>query len=123
MPPIFSSRNFWVLAAGLLVFVGRYYFPAFPLDEAGALAVILFALGLIGVVPQARLYGARASFTTAVIYNSLAFWQLVAGLLYFVLRYLAPAFPLDETAVLAFVVFVLGLFGITPELRQRGLWR
>jgi NADH:ubiquinone oxidoreductase subunit K len=47
----------------------------------------------------------------------------VAGLAAFVFHYFAPDFPFDEVLILAAIVFVLGLFGITPELRQRGLIR
>ncbi len=123
MIPIVYSLQFWTLVAGLLAFTARYYFPSFPLDEAGILALLLFALGLIGIVPQFRLYGARVALTTTVLYNSLPFWQLVAGLAAFVLHYFVPDFPFDEVLILAAIVFVLGLFGITPELRQRGLIR
>jgi hypothetical protein len=121
MPPIFNSLQFWTLVAGLAAFTTRYYFPAFPLDEAGILALLLFVLGLIGVVPTLRTYGFKASLATASFYNSLAFWQLVAGLVFFVLRYFAPTLPIDEAIILAVILFVLAALGIVPELRARGL--
>lgn len=114
---ISKSLTFWSLVAGLLAFILRWYFPAFPFDAVTILAAILFVLGLIGVVPQLRAQGAL----TAPIVNSLAFWQLVAGLVVFVLHFFAPSFPFDQLAVLAFLLFVLGFFGIHPELRARGL--
>lgn len=117
MPPIFSSLQFWTLLAGLLAFVARYYFPAFPFDEVSILSAVLFILGLIGVVPQLRMRGAL----NGDIVHSLAFWQLVAGIVAFVFHFFAPAFPFDQVTILAGIVFILGLFGVTPELRLRGL--
>jgi hypothetical protein len=117
---IFKSLTFWTLIAGLVAFVAKFFFPAFPMDAAGILAAILFVLGLIGVVPSVRAMGVRGAVAGGII-NSLAFWQLVAGLLFFVLRWFAPSFPFDQGIILAFIVFVLGWFGVTPELRARGL--
>jgi uncharacterized membrane protein YqjE len=114
---ISKSLTFWTLVAGLVAFVLRWYFPTFPFDAVTILAAILFALGLIGVVPQLRAQRAL----TAPVVNSLAFWQLIAGLVIFVLHFFAPSFPFDQMAVLAFFLFVLGFFGIHPELRARGL--
>lgn len=114
---IFRSLTFWTLAAGLLAFVAKWYFPTFPFDEVTILAAILFVLGLINVVPQLRAQRAL----TAPIVNSLAFWQLVAGFVVFILHFFAPNFPFDQLAILAFILFVLGFFGIHPELRARGL--
>lgn len=121
MPPIYKSIRFWTLVVGVVAFPARYYLPTFPLDDAGILALIVFILGLIGVVPEVRLIGLRASVITTRIVDSLAFWQLVAALAYFTLNYFAPDLPLDEVAILAVIVLVLSLFGITPELRARGL--
>lgn len=114
---IFKSLTFWTLVAGLLAFVAKFFFPAFPLDAAGILALVLFLLGLIGVVPSIRARGAL----TVSIANSLAFWQLVAGLLYFVFKFFAPGLPVDETVVLGVIIFILGYFNVHPELRARGL--
>jgi len=117
---IYKSLTFWTLVAGLLAFVAKYFFPAFPLDTAGILALILFVLGLIGVVPAVRALGFRGAVAGGIV-NSLAFWQLVAGLLFFVVRFLAPDFPLDQGVILGVILFILGWFGIKPELRARGL--
>jgi NADH:ubiquinone oxidoreductase subunit K len=114
---IFKSLTFWTLIAGLAAFVARWYFPAFPFDAVTILAAILFVLGLIGVVPQLRAVRAL----TPPVVNSLAFWQLVAGVVVFILHFFAPSFPFDSAAILAFVLFVLGFFGVHPELRARGL--
>ena len=114
---IFQSLTFWTLVVGLLAFVVRFFFPTFPLDEATILSAVLFVLGLIGVYPQIRAQGAL---TTSII-HSLAFWQLVAGLVTFILHFFAPSFPFDQAVILAFFLFVLGYFNIHPELRLRGL--
>jgi hypothetical protein len=114
---IYKSLTFWTLIAGLAAFVAHWYFPAFPFDEVTILAAILFVLGLIGVVPAFR---AHRSLTPPIV-NSLAFWQLVAGVVVFVLHFFASNFPFDQAAIMAFVLFVLGFFGIHPELRARGL--
>jgi len=113
---IINSLTFWTLVCGLLAFVAKFFFPAFPLETGDILALTLFFLGLFGVVPSIR--AARA--LTANIVNSLAFWQLVAGLVFFVLRFFAPDFPLDVNAVLGIIMFVLAIFNIYPELRMRG---
>ena len=114
---ILNSLTFWTLLVGVIAFAIRWYFPTFPLDEISILALVLFFLGLIGVVPQVRARGAL----TGSIVNSLAFWQLVAGLVAFVIHLFAPTFPFDQVAFLSFIIFVLGFFGVKPELRARGL--
>jgi len=114
---IFKSLTFWTLLAGLLAFVARWYYPAFPFDAVSILALIVFVLGLIGVVPQFRAHGAL----TVGIVNSLAFWQMVAGFIAFVLHFFAPTFPFDQVIILGFILFLLGIFNIYPELRIRGL--
>ena len=58
-----------------------------------------------------------------IVLKSRMFWTLVVGLLVYVVKLFLPAFPLSEENILAVVIFVLGLFGITPELRSRGLMR
>ncbi len=114
---ISRSLTFWTLLAGLLAFIARWYFPTFPLDSVSILALILFVLGLIGIVPQLRAQGAL----TGSIVNSLAFWQLVAGFVAFVLHFFAPTFPFDQAGILGSILFVLAIFNIYPELRVRGL--
>lgn len=117
---IIYSLTFWTLVTGLAAFVARFYFPSFPLDEVQILAAVLFLLGLIGVTPTLKASG-LLGLAAADVVHSLAFWQLVAGLAAFVLHFYAPSFPFDETVVLGAILFVLGLFGVTPELRLRGL--
>jgi len=114
---IYKSLAFWTLLAGALAFVAKFFVPSFPVDTQGILALILFALGLVGVVPQFRIM--RATFGDLL--KSLAFWQIAAGLAWFVAHFYFPAFPLDEVGVLGFIIFILGLFQINPELRLRGL--
>ena len=53
--------------------------------------------------------------------KSLNFWVLVVGLLAFVLKFFVPSFPFDESTILKFVLFLLGLVNIHPELKARGL--
>lgn len=117
---IFQSLTFWTLLVGVIAFVLRWYFPTFPLDEVSILAAVLFVLGLIGITPTLRARGLRATLTPPVI-NSLAFWQLIAGFVAFVIHFFAPDFPFGAEAILAVILFVLGYIGITPELRARGL--
>lgn len=121
VPPIFSSLQFWTLLVGVIAYVAKFYFPELPLDNQSILALVLFVLGLVGVTPQVRRLGLRPSLTTTAVYNSLAFWQLVAGLVAFVVTYFAPQFPFDQDAIFAAIVFVLGLLGVVPELRERHL--
>lgn len=117
---IFQSLTFWTLLVGVIAFAVRWYFPAFPLDQATILSAVLFVLGLIGITPTLRARGFRA-LVSAPIVHSLAFWQLVAGLVFFVIRFFAPSFPLSPEVILGVILFVLGYVGITPELRMRGL--
>jgi len=117
---IFQSLTFWTLLIGVVAFALRWYFPNFPLDEVSILALVLFALGLIGITPTLRARGARALATPPVI-NSLAFWQLVAGFVAFVIHFFAPSFPFSAEIILGVILFVLGYIGINPELRARGL--
>lgn len=117
---LFNSLTFWTLLVGLVAFVLRFYFPTFPLDEVSILALVLFVLGLIGITPTLRARGFRALASPPII-NSLAFWQLVAGLVFFVIHFFAPSFPFTAQTILAVILFVLGYIGIKPELRARGL--
>lgn len=117
---IFQSLTFWTLLVGVIAFVLRWYYPDFPLDEISILALVLFALGLIGITPTLRARGASA-LTSPPVINSLAFWQLVAGFVAFVIHFFAPDFPFDNEIILGVILFVLGYVGITPELRARGL--
>lgn len=117
---IFQSLTFWTLVVGLLAFILRWYFPAFPLDQVSILALVLFFLGLIGITPTLRARGVRALLTPPII-NSLAFWQMVAGFVVFVIHFFAPDFPFSTETILAVILFVLAYFGIHSELRMRGL--
>jgi hypothetical protein len=114
---IFQSLNFLALLAGLLSFVVRFYLPSFPLDETQILSLILFALGLIGIVPMYR----HGLASIPVIFNKIEFWQLVVAVAGFTARYYAPDFPFTDEVLLAGLIFVLGWFKINPELRSRGL--
>jgi uncharacterized membrane protein YqjE len=116
---MFSSLTFWTLVAGVVAFVVKFFWPSFPLDNTAILSAILFLLGLFGVVPTVR--AIRRGILATSIFGSMAFWELVVGLVSFVIHYFAPTFPLSDAVILALVVYVVGLFGITPELRMRGL--
>lgn len=122
---IFESLAFWTLVVGVVAFVVKFFAPTFPFDETQILAAVLFVLGLVGIVPaaraSARVRGALATVSGGDIFKSLQFWTLVAGLGSFVIHYYAPTFPLEQSAILALVIFILGFFQITPELRARGL--
>ena len=112
--PIFSSLVFWTLIAGLVAFVVKFFWPAFPFTNTEILSLILFVLGLFKVIPSFR---ARVAFGS--IFWSLDFWKMVVGLISFVILYFVPTFPFDATVILTAVLFILGLFDITPELRLR----
>ena len=56
-----------------------------------------------------------------VLVKSLKFWTLVVGLLLFVIQAFVPSFPFGEDTILKLLVFILGLLGIQPELKARGL--
>lgn len=116
---IIKSYAFWVLVAGFIVGTLKILNPAFPIDAATLLSAILFVLGLVGIVPTLRI----KSLMPSDIFKSLAFWQLLVGLVGFVLRFVFPTLPpeITDTILLSVVVFILGFFGITPELRARGL--
>ena len=123
--PIFKSLKFWTLLVGLVAFVIRFYQPGFPLSEVNILALVLFALGLIGVVPAFRVKGFRAALTGGIV-NVLAFWQLVAGFIIFVITYFSPTFPFATETLLGVILFVLSFFQIKPELQAqgfKGLWK
>jgi uncharacterized membrane protein YqjE len=109
---LFSSLSFWVLLVGLIAFVLKFFFPALPLTEDFILKVVLWILAAFGIVPTLRARG---------LANSMAFWTLLVGLVVFVVKFFWPAFPLSESFIMTVVLFVLGLFGIVPALRSRGL--
>jgi uncharacterized membrane protein YqjE len=117
-PPIYKSLTFWTLLIGLVMFVVTFYVPAFPLSAGSVSALVLFVLGLIGVYPTLKARGLRSALAGGIV-NVLAFWQLVAGFILFVITYFAPAFPFDNTTILSVILFVLSYFGIKPELRAR----
>jgi len=54
---LLKSKIFWTLVAGLLAYVIKLFLPAFPLDEVGILALIVFILGLFNIVPELRSRG------------------------------------------------------------------
>ena len=114
-----KSLTFWTLVAGVLAFVAKFFFPAFPLDNTAILSAILFLLGLFGVIPTAQ--ALRRGLAAGSIFGSMPFWELVVGLVSFVVHYFAPTFPMDAAMILALVLFILGYFGIKPELKMRAL--
>lgn len=54
-----------------------------------------------------------------LLIKSLKFWILLVSLILFVIQAYVPAFPFGEDVLLKFVLFVLGLFSITPELKAQ----
>lgn len=112
--PIYLSYVFWTLVAGILAFVAKFFWPAFPFTNAEILSLILFILGLFKVIPAAR-----ARLAASSIFLSLDFWKMVVGLISFVILYFVPTFPFDASTILTAVLFILALFDIRPELRLR----
>jgi NADH:ubiquinone oxidoreductase subunit K len=115
---LFKSLAFWTIVAGAIVGVAKLLNPAFPIDAVTLLLDILFVLSIVGIVPTVR-----RSLVPSDIFKSLAFWQLIVSLVGFTLRFVFPTLPAEVTDVvlLSLVVFVLGFFGVNPELRARGL--
>ena len=116
---IFKSLTCWTLLVGLITFVITFYQPNFPLSGANILALVLFALGFIGIVPTFRAVGFRAALAGGIA-ASLAFWQLVAGFVIFVITYFAPNFPITTDTLMGVILFVLSFFQIKPELQAKG---
>jgi uncharacterized membrane protein YdcZ (DUF606 family) len=52
-----------------------------------------------------------------MIFKSLTFWTLVAGLLAFLGKFIVPTFPLTADQILALIVSALGLVNVVPDLR------
>lgn len=117
-PPIYKSLNFWTLLVGVVMFVMTFYVPNFPLSQQNVLALVLFVLGLIGVFPTFMALGFRGALAGGIV-NVLAFWQLVAGFVWFVISYFAPAFPFTVETILGVILFILQIFQIKPELLAR----
>lgn len=55
------------------------------------------------------------------LFKSLTFWVLLVGVAFFVIRFYFPAFPLTEAQILSLVLFLLGLIGVYPTLRDLGV--
>ena len=55
------------------------------------------------------------------ILSSLTFWTLVAGMVAFVAKFLAPGFPFTAEQILAALVFLLGLVNIKPTMQRLAL--
>lgn len=120
MKNLFKSLTFWTLLVGVISFALAWYFPAFPLVEGQILALVVFFLGLIGIFPTLRKHGFRALAAPPIL-NSLAFLELVAGLVAFVLQTVAPDALITREMVLGVILTVLALLQIHPELRARDL--
>lgn len=58
--PIYKSMIFWTLIAGLLAFVAKFFYPAFPLSEVEILALIIFVLNLFNIKPELQARGLMA---------------------------------------------------------------
>ena len=111
---LFKSFTFWTLFVGVVAFIIRWYFPTFPLDNAQILSLVLFLLGLIGIFPTLRARGFRALVTPPIL-NSLAFIELLAGLVAFIFNTVAPDAPISRDLVLGVLLSLLALIQIYPE--------
>lgn len=122
MTPFYKSLTFWALVAAFLAYVARFFAPTFPMDQAQILSALLFLIGLFGIVPTMLITKTRSlSLSSESIFLMKEFWFLLVGVVAFVIHSYFPTFPLDDNALLALVLFIVGLFGIHPELRNRGL--
>jgi len=57
-----------------------------------------------------------------IMLENLQFWTMLVAVLAFVAKFFFPEFPFDDTQILAAVLFILGLFGIVPQFRMRGIF-
>jgi len=57
MPPIYKSKVFWTLVAGVLAFVAKFFYPEFPFSEVEILAAIVFVLNMFKIYPELRARG------------------------------------------------------------------
>lgn len=104
-----------IVIAGLIGAVLRQLFPGFPLSDDQIFMVVVFLLGLVGVVVQARF---RHSLTGADGWlHSKALWLAVAAVANIVLHSYLPNFPLLEADIAGLIFFVLAEFGVNPEVR------
>lgn len=55
--PIYKSKIFWTLIAGLIAFVVKFFAPDFPFNEVEILAVIFFVLNSFKIEPELRARG------------------------------------------------------------------
>jgi hypothetical protein len=55
--PLYKSKIFWTLVAGLVAFVAKFYAPTFPFSEVEILAAIIFVLNLFKIEPELRARG------------------------------------------------------------------
>jgi hypothetical protein len=56
-----------------------------------------------------------------MIFTSLTFWTLLAGVLAFAIKFFVPTFPFTQDMILMFFVFLLGFVNIYPSLRYKGI--
>jgi hypothetical protein len=60
MTPIYKSRIFWTLVAGLIAFIAKYYAPEFPFSETEILALVIFVLNIFKIKPELQARGLLA---------------------------------------------------------------
>lgn len=101
--------------AGLVAMFLKTVWPTFPLDDVQILALFMFLLGLIGVVPQ--LMFRRGLTGTDGWLRSKAFWLALVGAANIALHAYLPDFPLVAADLAALVFWVLSLNGIVPEVK------
>jgi hypothetical protein len=122
---LFKSLTFWGLVVGIVAFLVRFFVPEFPFDEGAILAFTLFLLGLAGVYPTVQtalsVRGLGFSMAWSDVFLIREFWVLLVGLISFVIFYFFPHFPFGSEELLGLVLFILALFQINPELKERGL--
>ena len=60
MTPIYKSRIFWTLVAGLIAFIAKYDAPEFPFSETEILALVIFVLNIFKIKPELQARGLLA---------------------------------------------------------------
>lgn len=57
MPPIYKSKVFWTLVAGVLAFVVKYFVPSVEITDVQILAAIVVILNSFNITPELRARG------------------------------------------------------------------
>ncbi len=112
------------VVAGLIAFVAKILYPAFPLTTDQIVLIITTLLGLFGVVVQLRNQAKIRKLDSNggnVVLNSKAFWLMVASIVSLVVTSYFPDFPIAQVDVGTVLLWLVTQVGLNPQLRAQGL--